>query len=90
MTESVQKSELKPWIPSMGPDGTVYIPLSSGEWDIILEPDGSLMLACKVPNQDGSFRPYVMYLADCEHDPKELLEGINMLRNQALSCSGPN
>lgn len=80
-----------PWEPTITPCGSVTIPLSSGEWDLVLHPDGSLLLICNVPDmeeQDIERRP--VYLGEIEADPADLLEAINLARNPGLSIRNPN
>ena len=81
MIDQQVKRELLPWEPTVAPCGTVTIPLSSGEWDLILESDGTLSLLCNVPNiRDGSVSRNAVYLGEIDTDPVDLLEGINQAR----------
>ena len=65
----------------------------SGEWELLLEEDGTLCLVCVVQplKEDDEVSRYILPIGSCFFDnPVDLIEGLNMIQSQGLSVADPN
>lgn len=76
----------------MNADGTVLLEMTSGEWKLIIEPNGTLNLACSIPNFETGFSDnFIVELGECcFKSPMDAIEAINMIRSSGQSVSAPN
>lgn len=72
----------------------LILPLSSGEWELLVNPEGQIFLSCKPQGlKDGHNERYLMPLGDISEDidgPDDLIAGINLIRSQGLSEAPAN
>lgn len=93
--EKVPVRPLAPGQPTQDRSGSVYIPLTGGDWELILDPGGILYLGISSPDlRTGKTMRYLLDIGHRFEDDagsiEQLVDGVNMIRNQGESISLPN
>lgn len=74
--------------------GTLLVPLKSGEWELIVNAQGEILLANLAPDlRTGELQRYLLKIGDVGDefdDQQDMIEGINMIRSQGQSSANPN
>lgn len=81
-------------LPLVDEMGTLLVPLKSGEWELLIDPAGEILLANVASDlKTGLLQRYILKLGEIGDEfnsTQEIIEGINMIRSQGQSEANPN
>lgn len=87
-------ADLKPHEAFIDSEGTLLVPLSGDHWELIVDINGQITLACRIDPMDGSeHQRWLLTIGQVLEElesQEDLVEGINFLRSQGRSLNGPN